>query len=301
MAGGLANLAAWVRSRPLLRGAARMVVRSIPDRPVTINRPEIGRIRIRMRRHRWMLWERFAQGDTGMLGVFNRLIKPGDTVYDIGANIGLYTRIMLQWFDAVGVIAIEPMNENYELLVENIRLGGAQNCVRPFKCALGDSPGEEALQIDDMNSGQAVLDRVSGGQASTGRAAFGLPPRTEKVRVALLDDLVAQEGLPKPGFIKIDVEGAEAMVIRGGMITLRTHRPRLAIALHGPDKALATLELLAELKCHAYGARMLDGQPKWMRLAPGDADHLADNNIVASWDEADVREEIVPQVGGRVS
>src|SRR5215212_4080112 len=116
-------LADWVRKQPLLRKAAHRAVRFIPDSRLTVKVPDLGRLRIRLRRHRWFLWSNFAESDALTLGMFNRLIRPGDVVYDIGANIGLYTRVMVQWFEAGRVIAFEPMRENIELLQANIALG----------------------------------------------------------------------------------------------------------------------------------------------------------------------------------
>src|SRR5688572_17563180 len=198
-----------------------------------------------MRRHRHMLWERPAQGDELTLGMFRRLIRPGDVVFDIGANIGLYARIMMQRFQAGRIIAFEPMAENFELLETNVRLGKLEDRITHVRMALSDVQGEEELQIDDMSSGTAVLSSVSEGKASAARQEFGLPPQVERVKVARLDDLLqpppAEKILPVPHFMKIDTEGAEVKVLRGAMEMLRRHQPRLCIALHGEDKARGTL------------------------------------------------------------
>ncbi|HWB20352.1 MAG TPA: FkbM family methyltransferase, partial [Phycisphaerales bacterium] len=188
--GALNDFAGWVRRRPALRKTAKLLVRMIPDREVTLNKPEVGKIRIRMRSHRWLLWERFLQDDGLMLGVFDRLVHEGDVVYDIGANIGLYARVLPQWFGAKMVAAFEPMSQNFELLRQNVALGKLDAKVRMFQMALSDVNGEEDLQIDDMNSGEAVLNSVSHGEASGGRKEWGLPPKTERVKVRTLDDVV---------------------------------------------------------------------------------------------------------------
>jgi FkbM family methyltransferase len=238
-----------------------------------------------------------------MLGVFNRMIRPSDVVYDIGANIGVYSRVMVQWFGAARLIAFEPMSDNFELLSDNITLGNLQDRVRAFRMALSDSEGEEELQIDDMTSGTAVLNSVSGGAASDGRQSFGLGPLTERVSVTRLDDVVANESLPPPDMMKIDTEGAEVKVLAGASGTLMKHHPRLTIALHGEDKARGTISLLQELGYTACGF-VADPESKiggsvYRVLQPGDAPVLANNNIVASHDPSDVVEEIMPQDGGR--
>jgi FkbM family methyltransferase len=195
------------------------------------------------------------------------------------------------------------MRENFELLSANIALGHMTASIRAFPLALSDVETEEELQIDDMTSGTAVLNSISHGAASDGRQAFGLAPKTETVKVVRLDEIIAREDLPPPNVMKIDTEGAEAKVLEGGQKTLTKHRPRLAIALHGEDKALATLRILDELGYFTYGFvnepdSKLGGH-LWRRLHAADARILANNNIVASSFESDVSTEILPQEGWR--
>jgi FkbM family methyltransferase len=285
-------MADWARGQPLLRRCARGSVRLIPDVRWTVRVPDLGPIRIRLRRHRWFLFEEFGREDTFVMGVFARLVREGDVVYDIGANIGVYTRVLACWFDAGRIVAFEPMGENVELLRENVRLGGLEDRVRIMPIALSDSEGQETLQVDDVTSGTAVLDSISGGRASAGRAHLGLPPRTERVVVSPLDRVIEREELPPPDVMKVDTEGAEALVLAGATGTLRTHRPRLAVALHGPDKARQTFEILEAHEYFCYGFVRDKGESVYGRLHPDDADRLANNNVIASCDEADVRDEV---------
>lgn len=264
---------------------ARALVRAIPDVPINVNVPPLGKLRIRMRRHRWFLYQDFRQSDAVMIAIFDRLVRPGDVVYDIGANIGVYTRYVLNVLQAARVEAFEPMAGNLELLRANIALGNVSEQCSVHALALGDTDGEEDLQIDDVTSGTAVLNSISGGHASQGRQHFGLPPAVERVRVRRLDSLVL-EGLTPPNVMKIDTEGAEAHVLRGALQTLRDHRPRLTIALHGADKAHATLVALQSVGYVASGAVRESGSVVYRRLGPGDAQTLANNNIVAAADES---------------
>lgn len=295
MALSLEKVADWVRRHPLLRGGARLAVRLIPDVPWTRRFDEIGPIRFRLRQQRWFLWESFAKNDHFMLGVFQRLVEPGDVVYDVGANIGIYTRILAQWFEASKVFAFEPMPQNVQLLRANVALGGLTDRVEIFPMALSNRDGQEALQIDDVRSTTAVLDSVSGGEPSAGRSHFGLPPRTVPVQVGRLDTLVQDCRLPVPHVVKIDTEGAEALVLEGATELLRQHHPRLAIATHGPEPARATLDLLTDLGYGSYGFAREDGGVVYRRLVPADAPHLANNNIVSSVTETELREPLEPR------
>lgn len=283
-----------IRKSPALNSMARACVKAIPDRKHITNMRDIGPVAIRLRRHRYLLWEHPLIHDAFMVSLFARLIRRDDVVYDIGANIGLYTRIMRQWFGASYLYAFEPMLENRELLEENIRLGNMQGICEISALALSDAPGKEELQIDDMNSGSAVLNSISGGEASTGRAHFGLPPKTETVELETLDAFVNRSGIRPPNMMKIDTEGAEVKILIGGRETIRTHKPRMAIALHGKDKAKGTLEQLEILGCPAYGMVREGSSIIYRRLAVADFDRLGNNNILASYDENDLREQPKP-------
>jgi FkbM family methyltransferase len=294
----LAILADWIRRQPLLHRAAHAAVRMIPDAHVTLRVRDLGPLRVRLRRHRWFLWSDFAESDSLALGMFHRVIHPEDVVYDIGANIGLYTRVMATWLGAGRIIAFEPMRDNFELLQANIALGRLNDRVRAFPIALGDVNAEEDLQIDDMTSGTAVLSSISGGRASHGRREFGLPPLTERVRIVKLDEFISQEELPPPDVIKVDVEGAELKVLQGARETLAGCKPRLVIALHYADITRDVLHLLADTGYFVFGFVLVPesktGKASYRQIHAIDADRLANNNIIASADVADVCEEITP-------
>lgn len=289
----LDTLARWIRHHRTLLWCARRAVRLIPDVPWTRRFPEIGPIRFRMRQHRWLLWEPFGRSDTFMLGVFDRLVRPGDVVYDIGANIGIYCRVLCQWFGAARVIAFEPMGQNVQLLRANVALGDLADRIDVFALALGNTDGQEDLQIDDVRSSTAALSSVTGGAASAGRSHLHLPPLTERVTVARLDTLLEDHPLPPPQVMKIDTEGAEAMVLEGARDTLATHRPRLAVATHGPERASGAIALLKDLGYTSYGFVKDDGGQRYAPLDPADGARLANNNFVSSMIAEDVREPLV--------
>lgn len=251
----------------------------LPDRVVVRDVDRLGPFAFRLRRHRWMLGKPlFASGHHAeTLATFREMIRPGDVVYDIGANIGYYARLIAREMSPSRVICFEPMRENAELLETNVGLAKLDQTIRVFRVALSDRVGDELLQIDDIMGGTAVLDRVSGGEAAEARKHMGLPPKTETVRVVRLDDLIVAEKLSPPDFIKIDTEGAEATVLGGAMETLRTHRPRLAIALHGEATSRKTIELLLSLGYTCRGK--VDGIERV--VTADDAGRLSDNNITA--------------------
>jgi FkbM family methyltransferase len=140
--------------------------------------------------------------------ILSRLVKPGMTVVDVGANVGLYTLYMADLVGRAGrVIAFEPDPDLASLLVDNCEANGIQN-VQAHRAALGTKPERMILHRMSINSGDNHL-------GSHARTAFLRPVEVE---VVSFDSLLP--GV-RPDFIKVDVQGWELNVLRGMERTLR--------------------------------------------------------------------------------
>lgn len=238
------NLSAWISRHPAL---ARVVLQCIPDTHWHIHVPEIGRLRIRLRRNRSM-WLRPALAlEWYPLAALKAFVRPTDIVWDVGGNIGLYSRWLAQHLSASHVYTFEPMSENLAELRYNIGSGGVSGRVTVVPWVLSNVDGDVEFQIDDMQSASGTISAVAGGEASRGRAALGLPPKTESVRSRSIDSIVASGELPPPDVIKIDVEGAEYLLLEGGRRFFSTASPRLLIETHGLEVSRQCLEFLFDL------------------------------------------------------
>jgi FkbM family methyltransferase len=170
------------------------------------------------------------------------------TFVDAGANEGLYTLFAGRHVGESGrVLAFEPSAREFARMEANIALNGLGN-VRPFRMALAQDDGEADLLIaDDAHSGQNTLGALPHeGVVEAGR---------ERVAVRRLDRALAEEGMDRVDFIKIDVEGAEAGLLEGASETLRRFRPLLLIEFN--DGALrkqgrSSAELLKLLESTEY-------------------------------------------------
>jgi len=132
-------------------------------------------------------------------------------------------------------------------------------------------------------AGRARLDKVDSGEASVGRKLYGLPPLTERVRVARLDTLVASGELPPPRVMKIDVEGAETLVLDGAEQVLRDHHPELAIELHSIDKSAHVLNVLERHGYACFAYLYENGEWNYRRVRAGEEKRLMENDhIIAS-------------------
>lgn len=233
-----------LRTRPRL---GRWALRMIPDIRWTIRVAGLGPFRIRLRRNRsWWLRDPL-DSESFPFAMLRCLVRPGDVVYDAGANLGLYARFLVAALQADQVIAFEPVAENRDLLGENLVLGGIASRVTVLPVALAAEDGEADFQLDDVQSASGTLSEVSGGAPCLGRRNLGLGPLTTTVARRRLDTVVTEWRLPPPDVIKVDVEGAEALLLRGAEATLRDRSPRLLIELHGADCARQVLRILDEL------------------------------------------------------
>lgn len=233
--------------------AARLALGCIPDVSRTIDIAPIGPFSFRLRRNRSFWLRDPLDHEHFPLGVMRHLIRSGDTVFDVGANIGMYVRFAVSAFGAERVVAFEPMAENRRMLEKNIRLGGLEDRVTVLPYALSDTDQEALLQVDDVQSGTAALDSITRGAASEGRRLVGLGPKTETVQCRTLDGLLAAGKIPEPQVMKIDVEGAERLVLQGAREFLSRGSPRLMIDLHGAEVARDVASFLLGLGLHVRG------------------------------------------------
>jgi FkbM family methyltransferase len=282
-----------IRSTPWL---GRLVLKSIPDVRWKIEIEPVGKFAIRLRQHR-MFWLRPPLVHEGfMLGSLQRLLHEGDVVYDIGANIGLYCRFMIQVFKASHVYAFEPMQNNCAMIAENLKLAGCSDRVTIVSSAIGDEDGTTEFQVDSLTSNSGALNTVTQGKASASHSQYGLPATVATVRAARLDTLCETPGFRKPDLIKLDVEGAEAMALEGARRMLQQHQPRLAIELHGAAVARQVLEFLWSLHYHCFGYLEAGGVSTYKEIVPEDLKSIAElyslHFVVASTRAADLVEPI---------
>ena len=139
---------------------------------------------------------------------------PQNTVLDVGANIGNHALYLAKFTSATTIHAFEPMPRSFEHLSSNMKRNGCENVIL-HKVALSDSSGVAKMDFPDpTNQGMA---RIS---------EDGL-----EVRLIRLDDI----NVGKVSLIKIDVEGHELSVLRGGLETIRKHRPHLYIEIQNEN------------------------------------------------------------------
>jgi FkbM family methyltransferase len=152
--------------------------------------------------------------------------QPGDVVLDIGANIGYFTLLLAARVGGRGhVLAYEPAADNADLIARSVEANGQAAIVTLRRAAVGTASGDLALAFlpeeQRTNSGGAFL-LASGAKPPLGH-------RTARVPVVALDE----EEMPgRVALVKIDVEGAEPQVVRGGRRLFARDRPKVLAELN---------------------------------------------------------------------
>lgn len=186
--------------------------------------------------------------------LLKKILRPGQKVLDVGANIGFYTCMFAQSVGPSGrVIAFEPTPSTFTALQRNVRLNGFQDRVECHCCALSDTTGTASMNT--FPEGGDVYNSLGTVQS------LGGSKRTEVIDVdtVTLDRSVEEMDFPNGVFIKIDVEGFEQQVIRGGANFLKTEsRLAMMVELYEPlsqqcgASTLQTLDLLESYGFEAY-------------------------------------------------
>ena len=204
-------------------------------RPVIIDlSPFDAKLRLRPRFSEGSTWPFLyrARYETELL-TLKDLLPSGGVFIDGGASVGIYTVAAASVVGPDGVVvSFEPARDTFAQLRDNVRLNGATN-VRLIQGAMGDKDGRQILF---HNAGAPNLYSLG-----TDTAADG-----EQVDVFTLDSCEAVQDLGRTDVIKLDVEGAEEMALRGGQNLITRHWPFVILEVHP--------RMPERLSLSAYGA-----------------------------------------------
>ena len=144
---------------------------------------------------------------------FEMYVKPGTTVIDAGAHIGVHTLSLARLVGPKGrVYAFEPQRKIYRELVFNLRLNGIENVV-PLRYALGHTPG--VVQMDPATT-------ANEGSTKLGKGG-------DRVELRPLDSFAFRN----VSLLKIDVEEFEDFLLEGAQLTIARNRPVIIIEIMG--------------------------------------------------------------------
>ena len=178
---------------------------------------------------------------------FAGIIRDGDVVYDVGANKGQMTLIFSRLVGRGSVLSFEPSLAERKYLTENLRLNRISN-VRVVEAAASDSAGTATFLYSDAHPTMGKLAAVEADYVVDGSRAFN-------VSTVTLDSMTEASGMP--AFIKLDVEGGAAAVLRGARQIIEQLKTVFYIELHGREEQVGVQK---ELLDRGYSAYAMNGQ-----------------------------------------
>ena len=221
----------YLRQFPIQRGKGillrRIVTPLLPPADAEFDLPVPGAARVGLRYRETLGLSSLLYGtfELAELTFVSRYLRPDDRAMDIGANVGIFSVVMGVTVGTLGrVFAFEPVPANISRLEKNLSKNGLGN-VQVFPLALGASDGQMRLHIA-TDPAYPSLREVQGGFGSGAEVS---------IQVRSLDGVWEELGRPDISLVKIDVEGAEANVLRGASRFLATCRPTLLVEANSAE------------------------------------------------------------------
>jgi len=169
--------------------------------------------------HVWIIQEYYKENFT---------IKSNDTIIDVGAHIGLFALFASQFCKKGKIFCFEPIKENYELLLENIKLNNIEN-IFPYNVAVTKTTSHVKIFRNDDESGHSMfLDNEN----------------FVTVDSKSLNDIFLENEIHNCDFLKLDCEGAEYEIIDSILPDLIKKIKKTVIEYHLADKKPELLEHL---------------------------------------------------------
>jgi FkbM family methyltransferase len=186
---------------------------------------------------------------------FDRLKKmdmQGKTIFDIGAHIGFHSLYFARLVGAKGhVYSFEPNPKNVErflLILDNNP--DLKKILSVFPIALSNKKAtEEFTAHEDVESGRSSGSFIESADPIWDKSAFKQRGFIkQKVKTLSLDEAFKELGiLNKPDMLKIDVEGAESLVLEGGEKTIQKYKPIILMEVHSMSNMLRVASFLCKI------------------------------------------------------
>jgi len=156
--------------------------------------------------------------------IFRSLIKKVDSFIDIGANIGYYTILACTENRNIKVYSFEPAKGAYKYLQKNVTLNEFDQQVRIEDIALTDN--SETLTFHEVENNKYRYTRdVLSGESNAATKNLNREFKTYNVHGITLDEYCERNSVTCVDLIKIDTEGSEFRILKGGFEIISTHLP----------------------------------------------------------------------------
>lgn len=246
----------FIRHSVLYR-AARTIARTLLPEPeptiATITNGTLKGFKLKLRPEgAWQQLMLTGTYDKELFELIKSFNLTGGTMYDIGAHTGYHSLYFATIVGPSGhVYAFEPNRTNFLRTQENISLNpSTESIVTAFDYALSDRNGHtDFLGSNDLEGGSSSGSFIDDAATIWTRSDYieksGFV--TNQVETRTVDSLVEDGNIEPPTLMKIDVEGAEQLVLAGAKNTLTKFRPRILVEFHSIYATYACMDIFAAL------------------------------------------------------
>jgi FkbM family methyltransferase len=162
-----------------------------------------------------LTWPIFSMTSYRMVSAIKKQGINPKTVIDVGANVGQFAIAMAKLIPNIQIHSFEPLPEAMALLKKHVR--NLQN-ILVYPVALGDNEGQASFYVNADSRSSSFLPMVSAHRTAFPHAQ---EVRTIQVKTSTLDKVFVNNSIESPILLKIDVQGYEENVLRGGLETLK--------------------------------------------------------------------------------
>ena len=206
----------FTRNFPINKGKGRLVdwvLNSDFDRYTCVTKANDGRLFPfdSHTRHNFQIFF-FGEREKHETKIVNSLVAKGDTVFDIGANVGWYTTLISNLIGQSGKIyAFEPIPQNFKNLTKALELNNCADNVILFNNLCGEKVGVGSIyEFPNLHPGLC-----------SAKPIVNQKKIEHKIKIVVLDEVIKKFEIERIDFIKIDVEGAELEVLKGCITALK--------------------------------------------------------------------------------
>lgn len=198
--------------------------------------------------------------EAGAVKSFLLSLQQGDTFWDVGSHIGLYSLLAARKVGPLGkVVAWEPSPQAFAHLNRHLKLNAVDSFCDTFQEVINDGAQREVEFAIDQGNEASATNQIF-------HAGFPTPGRTIKLAARSLDEWAESLGYA-PHVLKMDIEGGEMAALEGASRIARGQygrRPRILLSVHPASihqYGRTCDELAAWVKAHGYGAFTFAGEP----------------------------------------
>jgi FkbM family methyltransferase len=208
---------------------------------------------------RWR-YETYETKEPDTIAWIDDFIRPGEVLYDVGANIGQYTLYAARRIPNLSVVSFEPESLTFAKLNRNIVANSLSDRVTAYCAGISDRRGVDTLFVNRFTPGASL--HTCGRPVTQGEVAFD-PQHRQGILTLSLDDLTSSDDFPFPTHVKIDVDGLEERIVQGAAKTLadeRLHSVLIEIFFHG-DTAPIIQKAFKEAGMTLHNADVITHKP----------------------------------------